>query len=355
MDEALPPASMTKMMSAFVVLDEIEKGRISWQDQVTVSSRVEAIEESQINLVAGDRVTVRELFTAMLVYSANDATAALAEYVGGGTEEGFVTMMNRKAQQLGLTQTHYLVSTGLDLKDYPIRPPQVPGVHHMSARDTAKLAQALLKTYPEILKTTSIPANTFLKGTNRQSTKSSWNLMLPTMELFYPGVDGLKTGYTRAAGYCFTGTAQRNQLRLISVVMGTESKKNRFTETKKLLDYGFNSFTYTTLLKRQGSLPQRLPLPNGVERTVPVVSKEEIKLPIHNGQRQQYSYRVIWKKGLRAPLSKGTVVGQVQVLYQGQPIPGLKAYDLVTSRSIAKGSWLRLFLRSIGDEVKSWF
>jgi D-alanyl-D-alanine carboxypeptidase (penicillin-binding protein 5/6) len=357
MDEALPPASMTKMMSAFVVLDEIKKGRISWQDQVTVSSRAAAIDEAQINLAAGDRVTVKELFIAMLVYSANDATAALAEYVGGGTEEGFVAMMNRKAQQLGLKQTHYRVSTGLDLKDYPVHPPQVPGFHRMSAHDTAELARQLLKAYPEVIKTTSITYYTFLEGTARQSQKPNWNLMLPTMKQFYPGVDGLKTGHTRAAGYCFTGTAQRDQLRLISVVMGTDSDKHRFTETKKLLDYGFGSFTLTTLLKSHDRIPQyqQLLLPNGVERTVPVVSKEEIKLPIHTGQRQQYTYQVTWKKGLQAPLAKGTIVGHVRVLYQGQPIPGLKTYDLVTSQSIEKGSWLRLFLRSVGDEVKSWF
>lgn len=357
MDKALPPASMTKMMSAFVVLDEIKKGRISWQDQVTVSSRAAAIDESQINIAAGDRVTVKELFIAMLVYSANDATAALAEYVGGGTEEGFVAMMNRKAQQLGLKQTHYRVSTGLDLKDYPVRPPQVPGVHRMSAHDTAKLAVELIKVYPEVIKTTSITNYTFLKGTDRQSNKPNWNLMLPTMKLYYPGVDGLKTGHTRAAGYCFTGTAKRNQTRFISVVMGTESKIHRFSETKKLLDYGFGSFTQTTLLKSHNHVPQyeQLALPNGVERTVPVVSKEEIKLPIHRGQQEQYTYRVNWKQGLRAPLKKGTVVGQVQVLYQGQPIPGMKTYDLVTSQTIEEGSWLRLFLRSVGDKVRSWF
>lgn len=161
--EALPPASMTKMMSALVVLDEIKKGNIQWTDFVTVSARAAGIEEAQIKIAANDKITVKELFTAMLVYSANDATVALAEYVGKGTEDAFVGKMNEKAKEINMKNTHFRVSTGLDMKDYP-DPPNVGGEHKMSAEDTGILANELITQYPEVLKTTEIPTYTFFKG-----------------------------------------------------------------------------------------------------------------------------------------------------------------------------------------------
>lgn len=355
-DQARPPASMTKMMSALVILDQIKAGKLNWTDIVTVSDRAAKIEEAQIKVAPNDKLTVRELYTAMLVYSANDATVALAEYVGGGKEENFVSMMNAKAKELGMTQTHFRVSTGLDMKDYP-QPPQVPGEHVMSARDTAILARELMTRYPEVLSTTKIGHYTFFKGTNRALTKPNWNLMLKGFPFYFPGVDGMKTGHTNAAGYCFTGTALRNQIRYITVVMGAPIEAKRFTETKKLLKYGFEGFEQKKLVPQGNGIPKygHLPLPNGVDRTVPIVSKSAIELPIQKGKEDQYTFRVTYKKGLQAPLLKGTVVGQVELLFQGKPVEGLKPYDLITYQPVEEGSWIRLFSRQVVDQVKSWF
>jgi D-alanyl-D-alanine carboxypeptidase (penicillin-binding protein 5/6) len=241
MDQALPPASMTKMMTAYIVLSEIKAGIIHWDDVVTVSRRAAAIKQANIDLQPGEKMTVRELFRGMLIESANDATVALAEYIGG-SEERFVSMMNWKAKVFHMRNTHFRTATGLDLEDYGKYVPKGTGDNVMSAHDAAILAYRLIHTYPEVLDTTSIPKYTFRAGTKRALTVYNWNLMLPGLKYYYKGVDGLKTGHTDAAGYCFTGTARKNGLRLITVVMGTKSEDARFLETKKLFDYGFSHY-----------------------------------------------------------------------------------------------------------------
>ncbi|MDQ0418887.1 D-alanyl-D-alanine carboxypeptidase [Croceifilum oryzae] len=235
-----PPASMTKMMTEFVILDRIKNGKLSWDDTVEVSPRAAGIDESQIELEAGEKMSVRELFMAMAVYSANDATAALAEHVAG-TETEFVHEMNQKAKELNLNETHFRNATGLNMTDYK-EPPNVDGEHVMSAENTANLARTLLQQHPELENIVSTPQYTFYKGTPREKKVINWNRMLPGLDQFYPGVIGLKTGFTTPAGYCFTGVTEQEGKRFITVVMGTKSQDARFTETKKLLDYAFAKF-----------------------------------------------------------------------------------------------------------------
>lgn len=224
-----PPASMTKMMTAFVVLDEIKRGKLHWDDIVTVSERAAKIDEAQIYLVPGEKITVKELFTGVMVQSGNDAAVALAEHVAG-SEEKFVEMMNQKAKLLKLKNTHFLNCTGLNQEDYP-DPPQTTGKHEMSAYDTAKLGKMLIVVHPNIFKFTTITTYTFHPGTSREQKVTNWNKMLPGLKHEYKGVDGIKTGSTIAAGYCFTGTIKKGNKRYISVVMGTKSADERFTET----------------------------------------------------------------------------------------------------------------------------
>ena len=354
-DEPYPPASMTKMMSALVVLDEIAAGKLSWDDVVTVSKRAADVDEAQIHLTEGEEITVKELFDAMLIYSANDATVALAEHVGG-SEEGFVKRMNEKAKEIGMKHTQYQGATGLDLHLYP-DPPKVSGKHVMSARDTAILAATLIQKHPEVLEVTAMTKYTVRPGTDREQTVNNWNRMLPDFIYEYPGVDGVKTGHTNAAGYCFTGTAQREGYRLISVVMGTENDQKRFSETKKLLDYGYDQFSFTTVVPDHGKVKgqESLALPNGVERTVPVVVEEAVSLPIQDGEQRNYSVKVEFDSNVRAPLEKGTIVGKAYVFYDGRKMEGVKPINVVTAQSMEEGSWIRLFFRSVGDEISSWF
>jgi D-alanyl-D-alanine carboxypeptidase (penicillin-binding protein 5/6) len=355
-DDPRPPASMTKMVSAIVIYDEIKKGNLHWNDEVTVSKRAAAINEAEIRLVAGEKLTVKELFTALFVQSANDATVALAEHIGG-SEEGFVEKMNDKAHELGLKNTHFQNATGLNTESYPDPPDTVKvGEHEMSARDTSIVARHLLKTYPEVLQYTTISTYTFHQNQPNQQKVNNWNQMLPTLKYYFEGVDGLKTGHTNAAGYCFTGTANRNGLRVVSVVMGTNSESARFLETEKLLTYTYDNFELVTAVTEGKSIPGHLNyhLPNGVQRTVPMIAEKSLTLPELKEDKQAYTYKVTLKKGLKAPLAKGTVVGEVSIRYQGKPIPGVSSVPLVAQKPVEEGSFFRLFFRNMWDTVNSW-
>ncbi|MGX9707205.1 DNRLRE domain-containing protein [Laceyella tengchongensis] len=346
MDQPLPPASMTKMMTEYIVLEEIRNNKLTWDEMVQVSPRAAGINEAQIDLEAGELMSVKDLFMGMAVYSANDATAALAERVSG-SETQFVHRMNETAKALGLRNTHFRNATGLEMTDYP-DPPQVDGEHVMSARDAAVLARTLLQEHPEFTQMISVSQYTFRPGTERQKKVVNWNRMLPGFDHYYPGVDGLKTGSTQAAGYCFTGTAQQEGRRLITVVMGASSEDGRFLETKKLFDYGFNQFETATLLKR-GEVIQgaKLRVPNGDGQYVPVVSKYDIRLPIHRGERDQYEIKVRFFTGLKAPLKAGAIVGEAQVLYRGKPLQTMTTFPVSITQRVEPAGQLERFFQKL--------
>jgi len=238
-DAALPPASMSKMMTELIVLDAVNEGQLSWGDKVTASKYAADVIGSQIGFSEGERFTVRELFEAMTVSSANDAAVALAEFTAG-SEKKFVELMNKKAAAIGLSEaTVFGNATGLAVND--LRGHKEAAAEHetlMSARDTAMLAAYLLGKYPEVIEVTS---RSSVKLASNGQQMASTNLMLSGMPFSYSGNDGLKTGYTTGAGYCFTGTAKRDGKRLITVVMGAETPEMRFAETEFLLNYGFRS------------------------------------------------------------------------------------------------------------------
>ncbi|PEW02782.1 D-alanyl-D-alanine carboxypeptidase [Bacillus cereus] len=231
---ALAPASMSKMMTEYIVLEKIHNGTLKWNDSVRISPNAVNSIGAKINVRVGNRLTVRDLFHAMVISSANNAAVALAEHIFK-SEENFTRLMNAKAKQLNLSnETHFVNATGL------------PNAQHqeskMTALDVAILAQHLLKTYPEVLDITNLTNYTL---SYNGATIMTTNKMLDTSndELYVQGIDGLKTGFTDEAGYCFTGTAKQGEKRLISVVMGTSEDTMRFIETKKLFSYGFNKIS----------------------------------------------------------------------------------------------------------------
>lgn len=237
-DVPLPPASMSKLMTELVILDDIKAGRRSWDDEVTISDTAAKVRGVKIALKSGDTLTVRELFQSIMVYSANDAAVALAEHFAG-SEEAFVRKMNARAQEIGLSHnTYFANASGAESGTAKNQAATSVRETVMTATDTAKLAAYLIKSHPDILKTSS---KTQTKINGRDLYLSNTNWMLPSLggPYSYEGTDGLKTGYTARAGYCFTGTAEKQGSRLIAVVMGTESKEARFEETRKLFDYGF--------------------------------------------------------------------------------------------------------------------
>jgi len=236
-NEALPPASMSKLMTELIILDLTRGGQLDWKEQVKTSSYAAEVPGSQIGFEAGQTYTVRELFEAMAVHSANDAAVALAEHVSG-SEAAFVQLMNGRASKLGLSsETVFANATGLSYEDLlPFVAASSTRDTMMTAKDTASLAAYVLKKYPEVL---DVSSQSSLKLASTSQRLKSTNLMLSGMPYAFPGNDGLKTGYTIQAGYCFTGTAKKDGRRLVSVVMGAKTAEQRFTETGKLFQYGF--------------------------------------------------------------------------------------------------------------------
>ena len=234
----LAPASMSKMMTEYIVLEKIHNGTLKWSDSVRISPNAVNSIGAKINVRVGNRLTVRDLFHAMVISSANNAAVALAEHISK-SEENFTKLMNAKAKQLNLSnETYFVNATGL--------PNTQNKESKMTALDVAMLAQHLLKTYPEVLDITKLTNYTL---SYNGATIMTTNKMLDTSndELYFQGIDGLKTGFTDEAGYCFTGTAKQGEKRMISVVMGTSEDTKRFIETKKLFSYGFNKISSTFL------------------------------------------------------------------------------------------------------------
>ncbi|MCR2804832.1 D-alanyl-D-alanine carboxypeptidase family protein [Paenibacillus soyae] len=238
-DVPLPPASMSKMMTEVIVLDSIHEGALQWGDLVTASEYAAQVPGAGMGLAQGDVLTVRELFDAMAIHSANDAAVALAEHVGG-SEAAFTERMNRKAAKIGLSDgAVFGNATGLSRTDIlPFEGASAATDTLLSAKDTAMLAGYLIGKYPEVLE---VASRSSVKVSTQGQALAATNLMLANQPFEYSGSDGLKTGYTPDAGYCFTGTAKRDGKRLISVVMGAESKDSRFVETMKLYELGFSS------------------------------------------------------------------------------------------------------------------
>jgi D-alanyl-D-alanine carboxypeptidase (penicillin-binding protein 5/6) len=299
-------------------------------------------------LAEGDKHTVKDLYIAMAVGSANDATLALADEIAG-TEQSFVQRMNETANQLGLKTAHYTSATGL--ADTTV----------ISAADQAKFARILLQKHPEFLDYSSIPSYKFRP--RDQKPMVNWNWMLesnkdiPSLKMYaYPGVDGMKTGYISAAGYCFTGTAKRGNMRLISVVMGAKTEGARFLQTAKLFDYGFNNFEKKTVVAPKTVLDnaKTVTIKKGVSKTVPIVTKSDVTFLVKKGAEPKVDQTKLTLKPeseLVAPIASGTTVGSATYAYKdpdtGQTVE--KTVDLITAEPAEKAGWFRLMFRAIGD------
>ncbi|PFH83059.1 D-alanyl-D-alanine carboxypeptidase [Bacillus sp. AFS088145] len=365
----LPIASMSKMMTEYLVNEAVKNGKISWDDKVTVSDYAHKISQntglSNVPLELGGQYTVKELYEAAAIYSANGATIALAEKIGG-SEKNFVQLMNDKAKKLGLGDVKFVNATGLVNKDLQGMQPEGTALtdeNIMSANGVAKLAYNLIKTYPEVLQTSSIPKKTFQKGGKYPVNMDNWNWMLPGLVFQYPGMDGLKTGSTDSAGFCFTGTAKRDGQRYITVVMGANSYNSRFSETAKLMDYGFSNFEKVTLVSKGQTVKgnKTVKVVKGKDKEVKVVAKDDVTLAIKRGEAKNYKATVqlsgksIDKDGnIIAPIKKGTKVGQIVVKSSKNEDLGFintnnQSYDLVVDKSVDKANWLVLSFRGIGS------
>jgi len=282
----------------------------------------------------------------------NDASIALAEHIAGSEEE-FAKLANETAKKLGLSKdANFINATGLnryDMKQYA--PKTVQGETMMTARDAAILAYHIIKEHKSVLDFTKIPSQK-LRPTDK-SPMINWNWMLEGnkdninfRKYSYQGLDGLKTGHTSEAGYCFTGTAERNGMRLISVVMGTKSEPKRFEETRKLLDYGFNTFEKKQIIAAEAETDvlKTVDVKKGAKTTVPVVTANELSIIVKKGVKDEELVKTAEPKAdIVAPIKQGDVVGKLTVTYQEKKYE----VDLVAKEDVKKGSWIRLFFRAI--------
>ena len=297
-DMRVPPASLTKLMSLYIISAALKNGQIHLDDKVHISAKAWKTEGSRMFVKAGDDVPVKELLQGVIVASGNDAQVALAEHVAG-TEETFVAMMNQTAQQLGMKDSHFMDSTGLPNPD-----------HYSTAHDLATLTQAYIKTFPEDYSYYSEKWYTYNGIRQPNRNRLLWR---------YQYADGLKTGHTNDAGFCLVGSAKKDGMRLVSVVMGAPNDNARTEDSIRLLTYGFRFFETHKLYN--GSTPlAKARIWGGASTETPVGVTEDMYITVPAGQYKRISASIALNNPLKAPIGKGKVYGILNIMLNNQVI-----------------------------------
>ena len=302
-DKKLSIASLTKMVGQIIILEEIESGRIKWNDIVTVSKNASSMGGSQIYLEEGEKISVEDLMKGISVSSGNDAIVAMAEYISG-SEEKFVVKMNDTAKKLKLRNTHFINCTGLDEKG-----------HYSSSYDLAIVARELILNHPDVLKFSSIYEDYLRENTDRKFWLVNTNKLIN----FYDGADGLKTGHTDNAGYCLAASAVRGNLRLIGIVLGEDNSKVRNQEMIEMLDYGFNNVKLNCL-KNKGDVVDNIKNDKTDINVVDVVLKNDLCILEDKIDKNKYDYKIEYND-YKLPLKKGDVIGKI-IVKSGEQILG---------------------------------
>ena len=329
-DEKLAPASMTKMMSMLLIMEEIENGNLKWNEMITTSEKASSMGGSQIFLKVGEKMTVEDLLKGVAIASGNDAVVALAERVSG-SEEQFVKRMNIRAKDLGLKNTNFINATGLTADN-----------HYSSAYDMSLIAKELIK-HEKILEFTSTYEDYL-----RKDTKSPfWLVNTNRLVRFKEGVDGLKTGFTDEAGYCLTATMKKDNMRLITVVMKEENTSKRSADTTKMLDYGFNIYMVQTILDEKTTIEKKK-VELGKTLTTEIVPKENITiLNKKSDDQKNITYKTNINK-IIAPVKKGDKVGTIDIIEDNNIISTI---DATVKEDISKANILTIYLRNIKEII----
>lgn len=317
MDEQKSPASMTKIMTMLLTVEAIESGKISLEDEVNISANASKMGGSQVYLEENSTATVEMLLKSIAIGSANDASVAVAEKIGG-TESNFVNMMNKRAKELGAVNTTFKNPHGLDEEG-----------HLTTAHDLALIAKELIK-HKEILKLTS----TYETTITHKNGKSLWLVNTNKLIKFYNGLDGLKTGFTDNAGYCLTGTMLRNDMRLITVTMKAPTKEDRNTDTINLMEYAYSMYYKSTLIKKDKKIGDMF-IDNAKKRKISYYLKEDASVILDKDVRNiKYNYSVKLNN-VKAPLKKNDVVGTLTLHLNNQDIN----YNLIVKENIKKSNY----------------
>ncbi len=327
-DERFPPASLTKMMTSYVVEYEIAKGNIALEDMVLVSEKAWRTGGSRMFIQEGTQVSVDDLLHGVIIQSGNDASVALAEHIAG-SERAFADLMNQHARLLGMENTHFENATGLPAED-----------HYSTAIDLAKLGKALINEFPQHYALYSQKYFTYNNIRQPNRNKLLWR---------DDSVDGIKTGHTDEAGYCLVASAERDDMRLISVVMGSSSEEVRAQESQKLLSYGFRYYR-THALYEAGQVLRDEKVWAGSRDQIRLGVAENLAVTVPRGQTDQLEASIELDKVIKAPVASGDVLGQVQITLQGERVASvpLVALEAVPEGGLFKRIWHAILLFFIG-------
>ncbi len=325
-DQPLPPASMTKIMTMILIMEALDKGEITFKDKVRASEYAASMGGSQIFLEPGEEMTVNELLKGIAIGSGNDASMAMAEHLAG-SEDKFVEMMNKKAKEIGLKHTKFQNPTGLPVDD-----------HYSTAHDMAMMGKELLK-YEDIINYTSKYEDYLREDTD----KKFWLVNTNRLVKFYPGVDGLKTGFTGQAKYCLTATAKKGNMRVIAVVFGANTPKERNNEVTKMLDYAFSQYTTTPLYKKDAPI-KKVEVNKGEQKYVNAVTSEPLSVLAKKGTTaKDMKTEVKLDENLNAPVKKGDEIGTITIKKDGKV---MSKSPLVAEEDVEIASYWQLFKRT---------
>lgn len=326
-DEKLAPASITKLASMLMVMEAIDNGNLKFEDKVTISEEAANMGGSQVFLQAGEVYTVYDLLKSVAIASGNDAVVALAEKIGG-SQSGFIDMLNKRLKEIGATNTNFVNAHGLDAEG-----------HYSTARDMSIIARELLK-HPKILEFTSI----YEEYLEKNDGSRIWLVNTNKLVRFYDGVDGLKTGFTKTAGYCLTATASKNNFRLISVVMGEDTSENRSSDTVKMLNYGFNTFKIN-IIKTKGESLGKVRVEKGKQDKANIVLLNDATEILKNTDPvTEYKFNLKVNK-IKAPVKVGDVVGTAEIIDSEGNI--VDEVDVTVEKDIKKANILDYMLRNL--------
>ncbi|MCC2686721.1 MAG: DacF [Paenibacillaceae bacterium] len=327
MDTKLPPASITKIMTMLLIMEAVDSGKLKMTDKVRTSEYAASMGGSQIFLEPGEEMTVEEMLKGIAMASGNDASVAMAEKIAG-SEEAFVQMMNERAAELGMTNTHFANCNGLPADN-----------HYSSALDIATMSRELLK-HPEITKFTGSYQDYLRKDTE----KPFWLVNTNKLVRFYDGADGLKTGYTSEAKYCLAATAKRDNLRVVAVVLGEPNTKTRNAEVSRLFDYAFSQYTNYPIFK-QGDSMGTLKIGKGDIRELPLVAKHQYSVLLKKGEAEDgIRHELKLTPNVKAPIEQGQPVGTL-IVYKGDQV--IAEFPIASPANVGKAGWWLLFKRTV--------
>ena len=326
-DEKLPPASMTKLGSMLLIMEAIDNGSLKLEDKVTISEEAANMGGSQVFLQAGEVYSVHDLLKGIAIASGNDAVVAMAEKIGG-SQSAFVEMLNKRLKEIGAVNTNFVNAHGLDAEG-----------HYSTARDMSIIARELLK-HKKILEYTSI----YEEYLEKNDGSRIWLVNTNKLVRFYEGVDGLKTGFTKTAGYCLTATAKKDNFRLVSVVMGEDTTENRSSDTVKMLNYAFNTFKIN-IIKTKGEVLGKVRVEHGKEDVANIVlSMDATELLKITDPATNYKFNLLVDK-IKAPVKNGDVVGLAQIIDDDGNI--VDEVDVTVEKDVKKANILDYILRNL--------